>query len=98
MIIILGNVTVQNGQYESALSLSQEHVARSREEPGCISHSVHQDVENPLRLVFVERWTSQDALTMHFAVPASRAFAKAIRALAAEPPSMALYEASEVSL
>ncbi|MFY8044369.1 MAG: putative quinol monooxygenase [Rhodoferax sp.] len=98
MIIILGSVTVLDGQYLSALAISQEHVARSRKEPGCIAHAVHQDSENPQRLVFVEQWESQAALALHFAVPASRSFAKAIRALAAEPPNMALYEASEVKL
>ena len=32
------------------------HVRRSRTEPGCLFHAVHRDVEEPLRLVFVERW------------------------------------------
>ena len=43
---------------------------RSRKEPGCISHAVHVDCENPLRLVFVEQWADRAALLAHFAVPA----------------------------
>ena len=35
---------------------------------------VHRDVEDPLRLVFLEHWTDVDALRAHFAVPASAAF------------------------
>ncbi len=54
--------------------------------------------ENPLRLVFVEQWESQAALWAHFVVPASRAFAKALAELAAEPPSMSLYEATSIPL
>jgi hypothetical protein len=54
MIIVLGSVVVREGRVNEALSLSQEHVARSRAEPGCIAHAVHQDAENPLRLVFIE--------------------------------------------
>lgn len=98
MIIVLGSVTLQPEQFESALALSREHVARSRTEPGCITHAVHRDCENSLRLVFVERWSDQAALAAHFQVPASRAFAKALRDLAAEPPSMAVYEATQIRI
>ena len=98
MIIILGSVAVREGQLAAALAISQEHVLRSREEPGCIAHAVHQDTEKPDLLVFVEQWESQAALAAHFSVPASRAFAKAIGALAVERPKMTLYEATEVEL
>jgi quinol monooxygenase YgiN len=98
MIIVLGSVVAREGQFNEALSLSREHVARSRAEPGCISHAVHQDTENPLRLVFVEQWASQAALWQHFKVPASRTFAKALASLAQEEPSLAMYEATPVQL
>ena len=78
---------------EQALALSLEHVRRSRAEAGCLAHAVHQDVENPLRLVFVEEWADQAALAAHFAVPASRAFARALGALAVEPPQLQVFEA-----
>ena len=96
MVVVLGSVVVRAGSTAEALALSQEHVARSRAEPGCVSHGVHQDCENPARLVFVEQWASQEALWQHFKVPASRAFAKALASLATEPPSMAVYEATPV--
>ena len=78
MILVLGSVLVKEGGMTEALALSQEHVARSRAEPGCIAHAVHRDVENPSRLVFVEQWSSEAALWEHFKVPASRAFARAL--------------------
>ena len=74
--------------------LSLEHVRRSRAEPGCVEHGVYVDAENPLRLHFFERWADAAALKAHFAVPQSRAFAKALRALAADPGGMAVYEAA----
>ena len=98
MIIVLGSVVAQEGRVQEALSLSQEHVARSRQEPGCIAHSVHRDTENPSRLVFVEQWASQAALWEHFRVPASRAFAKSLAALAQEAPSIDIYEAAPVQV
>jgi len=96
MILILGDVVARDGRVAEALALSQEHVARSRAEPGCLAHAVHQDTENPRRLVFVEQWANQGALWEHFKVPASRAFAKALATLAEQPPSIAIYEAAQI--
>ena len=98
MILVLGEVVAREGCSAEALALSQEHVVRSRREPGCLAHAVHHDAENPRRLVFVEQWATQAALWDHFSVPASRAFAKALAALAEHPPSMAIYEAAPIQL
>ncbi len=97
MIIVTGSVVAHPDQSDEALRLSLEHVRRSRLEPGCISHDVHRHAEDENRLVFIERWADQAALATHFAVPESRAFAKALRALAAEPTTIELYAATPVT-
>lgn len=96
MIMVIGRILVREGSLSQALQLSLEHVARSRAEPGCVSHSVHQDAENSMRLVFVEEWADQAALQQHFKVAESRVFAEALSALASEPPSMVIYNATAV--
>lgn len=98
MIIVLGSATTQPGRFDEALALSQEHVARSRKEPGCIAHAVHVDAENPLRLVFVEQWSDMAALQLHFRVPESRAFGKALAGLSSQPPDIALFDAAALPL
>jgi len=97
MVLVIGSVVVQPGRLREAIALSQEHVARSRKEPGCKAHAVYQDTENPDRLVFVEQWSDQAALAQHFKVPASRAFVKALSASAVGAPSMTIYEAEELN-
>jgi quinol monooxygenase YgiN len=47
MVLVLGSVLIHPGRLDEAIALSQEHVARSRAEPGCKAHAVHQDTENP---------------------------------------------------
>lgn len=96
MILVIGSVTLGEGHLAAALAQSHEHVARSRTEPGCIAHAVHQDAENPQRLVFVEEWSSMAALQQHFAVPASRAFVRSLGALATVAPAMTIYDATRV--
>lgn len=98
MIIVLGSIVARPDTYSEVLKLSQAHVARSRGEPGCVSHAVHQDTEQALRLVFVETWADQAALATHFQVPASRGFVKALSALISEPPRIAVYDATPLQM
>jgi quinol monooxygenase YgiN len=96
MIVVTGSVTVRPETFEEARRLSLEHVHRSRQEPGCISHAVHVDCENPLRLVFFEQWVDRAALVAHFAVPASGDFVRALRSLATGATTLELYDASKL--
>jgi len=96
VILVVGSVVVRDGKLAEAVSLSRAHVTRSRSEPGCLLHSVHQDIENPNRLVFVEKWAEGESLRKHFLVPESRAFAKALSSLATEPPMMTTYDGTPI--
>ncbi len=97
MIIVTGRATARPEQLDEALRVSLEHVRRSRTEPGCLEHSVHQDVEDRNTLVFFEQWEDQAALSAHFAVPESLAFVTALSECAAARPVMEIYEAEPLS-
>ena len=98
MIVITGDVRVAAEDLDQALRVSLEHVHRSREEPGCVSHAVHQDAEDPTHLVFFEEWSDIDSVRAHFAVPASLEFVEQISVLATEPPRLRVLEADEVTV
>jgi quinol monooxygenase YgiN len=97
MIIITGTITASEATIDEVLAHSLEHVRRSREEPGCLSHGVSRDVENPLRLVFFEQWDDMDAVKTHFGVAASAEFVRIATELAESPPTLELYEAVPTS-
>ena len=94
MILVTGSVTAREDSLGEISRLSLEHVQRSRKELGCISHAVHFDCENPLRLVFFERWADRAALSAHFALPASRDFVRALQPLAAAATTIEIYDAA----
>ena len=98
MVIVIGTATARPERLDELLALSLAHVHRSRTEPGCLEHAVHQDAEDPRRLVFVERWSDRAALHAHFAVRESGAFVRTAAAMCAEPPSIRVFEAEEVAL
>ncbi len=93
MIIVTGSVTVRPDTMDEAIAISLEHVRRSRDESGCLLHSVHRDVEDPNRLVFLEHWQDRDALDAHFAVPASVDSVTRMGELATGAPALDIFEA-----
>jgi quinol monooxygenase YgiN len=96
MIVVTGSVTAREDSLDEVRRLSLEHVHRSRQEPGCISHAVHVDCENSLRLVFIEQWADRAALSAHFAVPASRNFVRALQPLAVVSATIKIYDATRL--
>jgi quinol monooxygenase YgiN len=96
MIVVTGSVTARADSFDEVRKLSLEHVHRSRTEPGCISHAVQIDCENPLRLVFFEQWADRAALLAHFAIPASRDFVRSLQSLAAAATTIELYDATRL--
>ena len=96
MIVVTGSVTAREDSLTDIRKLSLDHVHRSRKEAGCISHAVHVDCENPLRLVFIEQWVDRAALLAHFSVPASRDFVRALQPLASAATTIELYDATRL--
>lgn len=95
MIIVTGTFVAREDRLPQALEFGLDHVRRSRREPGCLAHQMHQNVENPSRFFFYEEWADMAALDAHFAVPATRAFAKSLR-LIADDPVLLVYQADRI--
>ena len=98
MIVVTGIVTARPETVAELTRAAREHVHRSRGEPGCISHHVAIDADDPMTLHFVERWESAEALKVHFAVPESRAFWRRLKGLAADPGHMQVYETTRIRI
>jgi quinol monooxygenase YgiN len=99
MLIVKRAVTARPESFEILLEASLEHVARSRQECGCLSHAVHLDCEDPLKLVFIEEWADRDALLAHLRQPGRDMFMSTIRELAEAPlPPLKVLETAFVVL
>ena len=94
MLVVTGSVVARPETFEALRALGLEHVRRSRGEPGCIAHDVHVHSENPLKLVFVEKWKDTAALAAHFKVKGSIDFVVNARQLSAESPVIEVFEAT----
>ena len=97
VIIITGSVSLKPEHREEAFRIGCEHSARSRAEPGCISHNCYVDVEDENRMHFFERWEDMAAVQKHFVVPESAQFVRNIGKLANSEPEIAIYHSEVIS-
>jgi quinol monooxygenase YgiN len=79
MIYVIATLDVKPGMEGEVMRATMPLIAATRDEEGCISYEVAADIANPGRLVFVERWESQDDLEAHFAGAYRAAFSDAVR-------------------
>lgn len=96
MITVFGSVIAAEGCQEELLAISLEHVGRSRGEEGCIAHGAYADVETPNRLVFFEKWSDEQALRRHFALPESGEFVRRASALAVGAPVIEIFHSEPI--
>lgn len=96
MILVTGSILAREDSFADVRRLCLEHVERSRKEPGCISHAVHVDCQNPLRLFFFEQWADELALRAHFAVEGSREFVRALKGRIVETTGTQIYSAVSI--
>ena len=97
VILVTGAIVTRPETFDEARRLGIEHCERSRKEDGCISHDVHVDCQNPLRLLFFERWRDEAALRAHFAVPESRTFVRALKPLLDDTTGARIFRAEEIA-
>lgn len=96
MLIVTGDIVASAGRFVALFAETRAHSARSRAEPGCLSHDCFQDPDNPNRIVFLERWTNQAALTAHFKTPGIAQLVAAFHEHADERGTMQVYAATEM--
>ena len=65
MIKIIAKRLVREECLDEYIRLTQELVASSQAEEGCISYTLNRCFENPRLFSFIELWKDQDAINAH---------------------------------
>ncbi len=78
-LVVVATLEAKAGQLELVKAEAQQLIDLTRIEPGCVEYVLHQDNENPLVLVFIERWESKAALESHIASEHFQAFSAATK-------------------
>lgn len=65
MIRIVAQSVIKDDKKEAFIQLAKELIEKSREEKGCISYGLFQDINNPSIITFIEDWEDQNAINLH---------------------------------
>lgn len=68
-IVVVAHARAKEGRGAEAEALLVGLIGPTHNESGCIAYALHRDVADPDHLVFVERWTSREALATHAEAP-----------------------------
>lgn len=90
-IRVVARVNIRPDKVDETLSAFDDLVAATREETGCVSYQVLQNVEDAHEMTFVEEWASAEALQEHFATPHFMALADRVEELLTGPPDIRRY-------
>lgn len=65
MIEIIAKGTFKPDCIETFKQLAHEMIVKTRQEPGCISYQLCNDLSDPNTFAFVETWQDQTAIDSH---------------------------------
>lgn len=69
MIYVVATLTTTPGGADALRAPAAACIAETRKEDGCISYELFQSLDDPDKLVFVEKWETREALTAHSKQP-----------------------------
>jgi len=69
MIYVIAELKLKPGTAEQAVAAARKAVAGTVKEEGCIFYDMHLSINDPDKLMVVERWTSRAALDAHMHTP-----------------------------
>ena len=91
MVKVIAEFFIKEEAITTAIEKAEPAVKSTREEFGNITYEVFTDVKEPLHLVFVEEWKSQEALQEHMNTEHFKQFMEAITPLQTKEPVINLY-------
>ncbi len=94
MILVIANVTVQDGKQETFIDSAKKLVVETLKEAGNISYELKHDVNDKCLFTFVEHWQSTDALDLHMASNHFKTFGASIETLLAKDLDVKVYDAN----
>ncbi|HEY5584394.1 MAG TPA: putative quinol monooxygenase [Ruminiclostridium sp.] len=93
MITIVAKNIVKKDKLDEFKKLAAELTEGSIKEEGCISYVLHEDINNPCILTFIENWTDQKAIAIHNATTHFTTIAPQFSGLVEEAMQINLYKA-----
>jgi quinol monooxygenase YgiN len=89
---LIVHLQVKKGEEKAMLDAAKPAIAATLKEKGCLAYELHQDLDDPTKFVFYERWKSVDALSDHLGAAHTKKLLGAVGKIAAGAPKFAAYQ------
>lgn len=96
MLVVAGHVVIDPAKREEAREAARAMMAATRQEPGCRTYVLSEELEEPGRFRIFEEWESDEALRAHFGTPHMARFQKVMGGLGVREMQVQRYEIASV--
>ena len=69
MFTLIARYYMKEGTEQEAIALLKTVIPQARREPGCITYTLNQSVDDPRQLMLFERYVDEAAFLEHVATP-----------------------------
>lgn len=98
MLYIRAVLMVKPEARDTLMEAAKDCIAATLQEPGCHEYELHTSLSDPNRLVFFEKWDSEDCLEPHRKSDHMRAFGKVAAGCLAAPPRIEFITPAKVDV
>jgi quinol monooxygenase YgiN len=85
MLYVIATASVKPEKREDFKRGAAACIAATRKEDGCLLYDLHESITDPTRFVFVEQWTTREALGAHARTSHLKEWRKIVGECAAAP-------------
>ncbi len=95
MLIVAGEVVVEEGAIDSVRDALRTMEEETRKEDGCQTYVFSVDINTPTTMRIFERWESQEALSAHMKTSHMAEFGAVVGKIKPKSMSVKLYEVAK---
>lgn len=92
VIKVVAKNYVQADKVDAFIALAKQLVEETNKEAGCLFYQLHQSVNDPTVLAFIEEWESKEALDAHMASAHFQDIVPRLREFSAKPGDGTLFK------
>jgi quinol monooxygenase YgiN len=96
-VVVVGDVYTLVGRRDEVIALLSDTQERTRPQPGCLSFSFAEVVDDPGHYLVVEEWSDDAALKTHFKSDAFTSYQRNVAPLLARPSEVRIHRVSETT-
>ena len=91
-VVVVASFVAQAGKEEATEKFLWDLLEETHAEPGCLLYALNRGLEDPRRLVYVERWESLPLLQKHLASEHIQTALSKVPDFCAQDPDIVYYE------